>query len=227
MMRQMTERERLVRARVDEMEREVEARCKKLNTLFDGYVEELKNQFIRDTMPIPEKIRNMPIDQFLLEYKGDLSSVLPKARQTRSKTRLSSAYSTPSKESSNDGETPSRRRSLRLRTPSTVRRRKYGELTYSRNGSPIESETSDAASAAKGKLFVMLDHANATHMNIVINDAATNTETKIDLSSERDLQLLKQHGKDEQTKKLLLDFKRRVQAQCDKLVATLDTKNVK
>ncbi|ETV64550.1 hypothetical protein H257_18569 [Aphanomyces astaci] len=96
----------------------------------------------------------MPIDTFLLESKGDLSS------------SSVSAYNTPSNASPNEFETPSRRRSLGLRTPSTVLRRDV-DLTQ---------RIPDLS--GHGKLFVMLDESNATHMNLVIKDGATKMETQ-------------------------------------------------
>ncbi|KAH9098765.1 hypothetical protein Ae201684P_017976 [Aphanomyces euteiches] len=172
-------------------------------------------------MPIPEKIRSMPLNQFMADYKGDLSSVLPKVRRTRSKSRKSSIsmFVTPSK---SDVETPTRRRSLRLQTPSTVRRRRQGEITYSSNGSPIESEETSGMSVTKAKLFVMLDESDATHMNLLIKDNKTNLETQIDVSNENDLMLLKKNGKKEQAKLMVQEYKKKMQALCDEVMAKLD-----
>ncbi|ETW03538.1 hypothetical protein H310_04966 [Aphanomyces invadans] len=157
-----------VKSKVDDMERQVEERCKRLKTLMDGYVEELKNQFIRDTIPIPEKIRSMPIDSFLLEYKGDLSS--------------------------------------------------FGEQTFSSNGSPIEADPLPISSATKGKLFVMMDETNATHMNIVIKDKTTNAESVVDITNGKDLLRLTQNSDKEQARLAL----KKMQAYLDNVLEHLD-----
>ncbi|CAK4067440.1 unnamed protein product [Aphanomyces euteiches] len=77
-------------------------------------------------------------------------------------------------------------------------------------------------SVTKAKLFVMLDESDATHMNLLIKDNKTNLETQIDVSNENDLMLLKKNGKKEQAKLMVQEYKKKMQALCDEVMAKLD-----
>ncbi|KDO35053.1 hypothetical protein SPRG_01117 [Saprolegnia parasitica CBS 223.65] len=212
------DRKTLLETKLRELDEQVEERCRKMQKLVDTHVAAMKTEFARDLMTLPENILNMPLDEFMQKYNGSLDSAGPTSER-RSSLRIRnmsiSKYSTPSKPV--EIETPSRRRSLR--TPSTVRRRQEGEITYSARGSPIDPD--DMGIKGKPKLFVMLDEKDMTHMNLRLVDDKTNTETEVDFSSADALDKLRKEGKEDLAILHVKQYKQRMQAYCDEIMAKL------
>ncbi|OQR85052.1 hypothetical protein ACHHYP_12416 [Achlya hypogyna] len=210
------DRAALLQKKLREMDDQVEERCKKMQKLVDEHVAAMKTEFARDLMTLPENILNMPLDQFIEKFNGNLDAAGPTQRRTslRIRNQSISKYTTPSK--TVESETPSRRRSLR--TPSTVRRRKEGEVTYSERGSPIDPND---GIKGKPKLFVMLDEQDMAHMNLRLVDDKTNVETEIDFSDAGALERLRKEGKEDLAILQVQKYKQRMQAYCDDIMAKL------
>ncbi|OQS06879.1 hypothetical protein THRCLA_01103 [Thraustotheca clavata] len=203
--------------KLDELKEQVEERSKKIKKLTDERTADIKKEFARDLMTLPENILEMPMDEFIAKFNGTLDTIAPAPRRSslRIRNMSLSKYNTPSRDS--ESETPGRRRSLR--TPSTVRRRQEGEMLYSARGSPIDPN--DENGNGKPKLFVMLDELDMAHMNLRLVDDKTQSETQVNLSNDADLEQLRKEGKEELAILQVQEIKRKMQAYCDEVMAKL------